>query len=75
MYKLVSCNAYIVLYSLSTGQFIWILTIFCKHSFKYRLTCTRNDVFSFRVNFFSKLNAHPHDTCVGIIERMNLNVF
>jgi hypothetical protein len=32
-------------------------------------------VFSFRVNFFSKLNAHPHDSWVGIIERMNLNVF
>ncbi len=31
--------------------------------------------FPFRVNFFSKLNAHPHDTWVGIIERMNLNVF
>ena len=49
--------------------------IFCKHSFKYRLTCTRNDVFSFRINFFSNLNAHPHDAWVGIIERMNLNVF
>jgi hypothetical protein len=48
---------------------------FCKHCFKYRLTCTRNDVFSFRVNFFSKLSAHPHDSWVGIIERMNLNVF
>jgi hypothetical protein len=34
-----------------------------------------NDVFSFRVNFFSKLNAHPHDTWIGIIERMNMNVF
>ncbi len=49
--------------------------IFCKHCFKYRLPCTRNDVFSFRVNFFSKLNAHPHDSWVGIIKRMNLNVF
>ncbi len=73
--------------------------IFCKHSFKYRLTCTRNDqiiqilnilwtlfqimaylykewcFFSFRVKFFSKLNVHPHDTWVGIIERTNLNIF
>jgi hypothetical protein len=31
--------------------------------------------FSFRVNFFSKLNAHPHDSWVGIIERIDLNVF
>jgi hypothetical protein len=74
MYKLVSWNVYIVLYSLSTGQFIRILNIL-QHSFRCRLTCTRNDVFSFRVNFFSNLNAHPHDTWVGIIERMNLNVF
>jgi hypothetical protein len=74
MYKLVSCNVYIVLYSLCSGQFIQILVIW-EHSFKYRLTCARKDVFSFRVNFFSKLNAHPHGTWVGIIERMNLNVF
>ena len=31
--------------------------------------------FSFRVNFSSKLNAHPHDSWVGIIERIILNVF
>jgi hypothetical protein len=74
MYKLVSCNVYIFLYSLCTGQFSWILNIL-QTLFKYRLTCTRNDVFSFRVNFFSKLNAHPHDTWVAIIKRMNLNVF
>ncbi len=40
-----------------------------------RLTCTRNDVFSFGVNFFSKLNVHPHVGWVGIINRMKLDVF
>jgi hypothetical protein len=74
MYKLVSCNVYILLYFLYHGQFIWILNIL-QTLFQIRLTCTRNDVFSFRVNFFSKLNAHPHDSWVGINKRMNLNVF
>ena len=41
----------------------------------YRLTCTRKDCFSFGLNFLSKLNAHPHDRWVGIINRMNLDVF
>ena len=31
--------------------------------------------FSFGLNFLSKLNAHPHDQWVGIINRMNLDVF
>ena len=31
--------------------------------------------FSFGLNFLSKLNAHPHDRWVGIINRMNLDVF
>ena len=33
------------------------------------------DFFSFGLNFLSKLNAHPHDCWVGIINRMNLDVF
>ena len=41
----------------------------------YRLTCTRKDFFSFGLNFLSKLSAHPHDCWVGIINRMNLDVF
>ncbi len=32
-------------------------------------------VFSFGLNFLSNLNAHPHDQWVGIINRMNLDVF
>ncbi len=74
VYKLVSSNVYILcIFFVMDNLFrFWI---FCEHCFKYRLTCTRNDVFSFRVNFFSKLNTHLHDSWVGIIERMNLNVF
>jgi hypothetical protein len=45
------------------------------YHFVYRLTCTRKDVFSFGLNFLSNLNAHPHDRWVGIINRMNLDVF
>ena len=45
------------------------------YHFVYRLTCTRKDCFSFGLNFLSKLNAHPHDRWVGIINRMNLDVF
>jgi hypothetical protein len=32
-------------------------------------------IFSFDLNFLSKLSAHPHDCWVGIINRMNLDVF
>ena len=45
------------------------------YHFVYRLTCTRKEIFSFGLNFLSKLNAHPHDRWIGIINRMNLDVF
>ncbi len=45
------------------------------YHFVYRLTCTRKEIFSFGLNFLSKLNAHPHDCWIGIINRMNLDVF
>ena len=32
-------------------------------------------IFLFGLNFLSKLSAHPHDRWVGIINRMNLDVF
>ncbi len=74
MYKLVSCNVYIVLYSLCSGQFIQILNIL-RTLFQIQVYLYMEWCFSLRVNFFSKLNAHPHDTFVGITKRMNLNVF
>jgi hypothetical protein len=45
------------------------------YHFVYRLTCTRKECFSFGLNFLSKLNANPQDRWVGIINRMNLDVF
>ncbi len=56
-------------------HYIWImikmlLTILCAGSHAQGMM-----FFSFGVNFFSKLNAHPHDSWVGIINRMELDVF
>ena len=45
------------------------------YHFVYRITCTRKEIFSSGLNFLSKLNAHPHDCWIGIINRMNLDVF
>jgi hypothetical protein len=51
----------------------------CKFNVVYhfvcRLTCTRKEIFSFGLNFLSKLSAYLHDRWIGIINRMNLDVF
>jgi hypothetical protein len=74
MYKLVSCNLYILLYFLS-----WTIYLdseyFAKTVSNTGLLVQGMMFFSFRVNFFSKLNTHPHDSWVEIIKRMYLNVF